>query len=240
MLMKSSWSRCLCAALLAAAAFTASAADTPRFLYPFNGESLAGWTAKPGEGKSCWKVGTARVSPTDPKQLEVAPGGKELVNQSPGHGQSLDLYSAIRHGDGIISLEVMVPKESNSGIYVMGEYEVQVLDSYGKDANPGPGDMGAIYGAQPPNHPKYLAPGQWNTFEIHWRAPRFDATGRKTANACFLKIVLNGATIHENLEMKGPTPGGVDGREKPEGPLMFQGNHGAVAYRNIVIKPLPQ
>jgi hypothetical protein len=161
-----------------------------------------------------------------------------LINNTAGHGQSLDLYSLVTHGDAILTLEVMVPKESNSGIYVMGEYEVQVLDSFGNDANPGPGDMGAVYGAQPPRKPKYRAPGEWNTYEIHWQAPRFDAAGRKTANAKFLKVILNGVTIHENLEMKGPTPGGVDGKEKPRGPLMFQGNHGAVSYRNIKIAPL--
>jgi hypothetical protein len=120
----------------------------------------------------------------------------------------------------------------------MGEYEVQVLDSYGKDNNPGSGDMGAIYGAQPPRRPKYRAPGEWNTYEIHWLAPKFDPTGKKTANGKFIKIILNGTTIHENLEMPKATPGGVDGKEKSKGPILFQGNHGPVAYRNIKITPL--
>lgn len=215
------------------------AAEPPGTLHPFNGKDLSGWTAKPGDGKSAWVVGTAKLDPSDPKRLVVTPGGTELINHSAGHGQSLDFYSSVLHGDAIITLEVMVPRESNSGIYVMGEYEVQVLDSYGNDAHPGPGDMGAVYGAQPPSKPKYRAPGQWNTYEIHWQAPKFDAQGKKTANARFLKVILNGVTIHENLEMKGLTPGGVDGKEKAKGPLMFQGNHGAVAYRNIAIRPLP-
>jgi hypothetical protein len=212
------------------------AADAPST--PFNGRNLEGWKTKPGEGKSAWCVGAAKLDSADPKRFTVSPQGHELINNTAGHGQSLDLYSLVTHGDAILTLEVMVPKESNSGIYVMGEYEVQVLDSFGNDANPGPGDMGAVYGAQPPRKPKYRAPGEWNTYEIHWQAPRFDAAGRKTANAKFLKVILNGVTIHENLEMKGPTPGGVDGKEKPRGPLMFQGNHGAVSYRNIKIAPL--
>jgi hypothetical protein len=62
--------------------------------------------------------------------------------------------------------------------------------------------------------------------------------GKKTANAKFLKVVLNDKLLHENVEMKGATPGGVGGKEKPKGPLMFQGNHGPVAYRNIVVRPL--
>jgi hypothetical protein len=115
-----------------------------------------------------------------------------------------------------------------------------VLDSFGKDANPDSGDMGAIYGAQPPRNPKYKEPGEWNTYGIYWQAPKFDASGRKIGNAKFLKVVLNGVLIHENVEMKGPTPGGVDGKEKAMGPLMFQGNHGPVAYRNIKIAPLKQ
>jgi hypothetical protein len=162
-----------------------------------------------------------------------------LVNDAPRYGASWDFYSKAVYGDQKIEVEVMVPKGSNSGIYVMGEYEVQVLDSFGKDANPGPGDMGAIYGAQPPRSPKYLAPGQWNRYEIHFRAPRFDASGNKTANARFVKVVLNGQVIHEDVEMLGPTPGGVDGKEKPAGPIMFQGDHGPVAYRNLRITRLP-
>jgi len=215
------------------------AADPAAAVRPFNGKDLSGWTAKPGDGKSAWCVGTAKPDPADSKKLVVTAGGNELINATAGHGQSLDLFSAAKHGDALITLEVMVPKESNSGIYVMGEYEVQVLDSFGKDANPDAGDMGAIYGAQPPQKPKYRAPGEWNTYEIHWLAPRFDAAGKKTASARFLKVILNGVLIHTDVEMKGLTPGGVDGKEKALGSLMFQGNHGPVAYRNIVIRPLP-
>ncbi len=227
----------VCLSLLTAT-FVAQA-QSDGVIQPFNGKNLDGWKARTeGSARSQWKVGSAKPDPSDPKKLAVTPDGNQLINHTAAHGQSLDLYSEALHGDAIITLEVMVPKESNSGIYVMGEYEVQVLDSFGRDANPGPGDMGAIYGAQPPQKPKYKAPGEWNAYEIHWLAPRFDAAGKKTANAKFLKVILNGVTIHEDVEMKGPTPGGVDGKEKARGPLMFQGNHGPVAYRNIKIAPL--
>jgi hypothetical protein len=220
------------------AATLAAQAQPGGTIAPFNGKNLDGWKPKTeGSARSLWTVGAAKPDPAHPKQLLVTPGGTELINQTPAHGKSLDLYSEARHGDATITLEVMVPKDSNSGIYVMGEYEVQVLDSFGKDANPGPGDMGAIYGAQPPQQPKYRAPGEWNTYEIQWQAPKFDTAGKKVANAKFLKVVLNGVTIHENVEMKGPTPGGVDGKEKAQGPLMFQGNHGAVSIRNLKIVP---
>ena len=61
---------------------------------------------------------------------------------------------------------------------------------------------------------------------------------KKTANARFLRVELNGQVLHENLEMKGPTPSGVSGKESPAGPLMLQGDHGPVAFRNITITPL--
>ena len=225
------------AAVCSCALWVANAGD---IIQPFNGKSLDGWKTKPGKGVNAWCVGAARLDPDNPKKFVFALDGDEMINNTEGHGKSLDLYSDALHGDAIITLEVMVPKGSNSGIYVMGEYEIQVLDSFGKDANPSPGDMGAIYGAQPPQKPKHKAPREWNTCEIHWQTPKFDTASKKTANAKFLKVILNGVTIHENLEMKGLTPGGVDGKEKARGPLMFQGNHGPVAHRNIQIKPLKQ
>jgi len=229
----------LTATLFIAALSLATALAQSDTLKPFNGKDLTGWKGKSeGSVQSQWTVGTAKPDPANPKKFVVNPKGNELINNTDGHGKSLDFYSTTTYGDALITLDVMVPKESNSGVYVMGEYEIQVLDSFGKDANPGPGDMGAIYGAQPPRNPKYKAPGEWNRYEIYWQAPKFDGNGKKISNAKFLKVVLNGVTIHENLEMPGPTPGGVDGKEKAKGPLMFQGNHGPVAYRNIVIKPL--
>jgi len=201
----------------------------------FNGKDLTGWKTKQSKNKSNWVVGAAKLDPNDAKKLVVAKDGRELVN---AQGRGVDIYSEYIHGDAIIRVEVMVPKGSNSGIYVHGEYEIQVLDSFGKDKNPGAGDMGAIYSAQPPKNPKFKAPGEWSQFEIHWQAPKFDDKGAKTANAKFVKVILNGQVIHENVEMKGPTPGGVTGKEHAQGPLMFQGDHGPVSYRNIIIQKL--
>ena len=101
----------------------------------------------------------------------------------------------------------------------------------------GPGDMGAIYGASQPSINACLKPGQWQRYVIEWQAPKFDAAGAKATNAKFLKVELNGQPLHENLEMKEQTPGGVVGKEVPAGPLMFQGNHGPVAFRNIIVLP---
>ena len=74
----------------------------------------------------------------------------------------------------------MVPKGSNSGIYLMGEYEVQVLDSFGKpDDKPGQGDLGAIYSAAAPKMNAAKKPGEWQKFVIEFQAPKFDGTRRR-------------------------------------------------------------
>ena len=223
--------------LTMALASAVASAQSDKVRRPFNGRDLTGWKTKQPDKKHGWTVGTAAVDKNEPKKLVARPAGKELVNVTEAHGKSHDLYSDARHGDAIIALEVMVPKGSNSGIYVQGEYEIQVLDSYGKKKLGG-GDMGAIYGAQPPRINACKPPGEWQKYEIHFRAPRFGDDGKKTANARFIKVVLNGKVLHEDVEMKKQTPGGVSGREHAVGPLMFQGNHGPVAYRNIKIRPL--
>jgi hypothetical protein len=128
----------------------------------------------------------------------------------------------------------MVPQGSNSGIYVMGEYEVQILDSFGKE-QVGAGDIGGLYGAAAPRLNAAKAPGEWQKFVIEFQAPKFDGD-KKIANAKFKKVTLNGQVIHEDVEMQGPTPSGVTGKEAATGPLMFQGDHGPVAFRNIEIR----
>ncbi|HEX7897168.1 MAG TPA: DUF1080 domain-containing protein [Planctomycetota bacterium] len=200
---------------------------------PFNGKDLAGWKLKGAAEKSKWKVGKASLDPAAQNKFLVAEGG-ELVN---AQGGGVDIYSEAKHGDAVIEVELMVPKGSNSGVYVMGEYEVQVLDSFGKEKM-GTGDIGALYGAAPPRLNASKAPGEWQKMVIDFRAPKFGADGKKTANAAFVKVELNGQVIQENVEMKGPTPAGVTGKEAAEGPLMFQGDHGPVAFRNIRITPV--
>lgn len=207
----------------------------------FNGKDLSNWQTRPeGKGKDCWTVGKPSVDPANPKNLAVASGGEAMVNVVTAFGQSWDIATRKKFAGPIrIEVELMVPKDSNSGVYVMGEYEVQVLDSHGKaDKDMGAGDIGAIYSAAVPKKNASRQPGQWQKFVIEFAPPQFDATGAKKANAKFLKVELNGDVLHENLEMKGPTPGGLTGKEAAEGPLMFQGNHGAVAYRNIKVTPL--
>jgi hypothetical protein len=134
-------------------------------------------------------------------------------------------------------------------VYFLGRYEIQVFDSWGV-TQPKHGDCGGIYQrwddrrepkgfeGHPPRVNASRAPGQWQSFDVLFRAPRFDASGRKTDNACFIKVIHNGVVVHENVELTGPTRASLFQDEKPVGPLMLQGDHGPVAYRNIWIVSL--
>jgi hypothetical protein len=204
----------------------------------FNGKDLDNWVVNGDKNKSKWVAGKAAMSSDDPKQLVNKGGSGEMINLAAQHGDSLDIYSTEKFGDCRIELEVMVPKGSNSGIYVMGEYEIQVLDSW-DSVKMGGGDMGAVYGASPPRVNATRRPGVWQKYVIDFKAPKFDASGKKVENAELVRVELNGEVIHkENLVLASQTPGGIAGREAATGPLMFQGNHGPVAYRNIIVKPL--
>ena len=211
------------------------------------GPGMAGWRKPTGE----WQmVGQAVQDPADAKKLAVEPGTGTIVNGP--KGRTRNLFTVEAFGDIVAHIEFLVPKESNSGVYFMGRYEIQVFDSYGKKgAYPGI-ECGGIYQRWDPKRgkgkegfeghsPRVNAsrpPGRWQTFDVVFRAPRFDAAGKKVANARFVKVVHNGTVIHENVELTGPTRGAAFNDEQATGPLMLQGDHGPVAYRRIAIVPL--
>jgi hypothetical protein len=217
----------------------ASAAGEKEIL--FNGKDLGGWKLRNPQFTQTWKVvSEVKLDADNPKLLVGSgQGGSPEAAMFRGpidHGS--DIMTEKEFGDCQLHVEFMVPKGSNSGVYLMGRYEVQVLDSFGRPDNQlGMGDCGAIYSARVPSINASKAPGQWQSFDITFRAPRFDAAGKKTENARFLSVVFNGKTIHENVEVKGGT-GGEIGPEQPTGPILLQGDHGIVAYRNIWVTPL--
>jgi hypothetical protein len=226
--------------VMAAALVLAPAARAEdKVVTPFNGKDLTGWKLKGPKEKSKWVVGRATLDEKNPAKLAVTPlppeadGGpaaRLLINAS----GSVDLYTEEKFGDCTVEVEFMIPKGSNSGVYLMGEYEVQILDTYGKKGALKPGDMGGIYNTAAPKVNACKKPGEWQKFVIDFQAPRFK-DGKKVANAKFLKVTLNGEVIHENVEPKGSTGGGLTGKEVASGPLLFQGDHGPVAFRNVKI-----
>jgi hypothetical protein len=197
---------------------------------PFNGKDLAGWKLRGTQEKNKWAVGTATVD--DKGKLLYSKEGQQLVNTA---GGGIDIYTEQVFADCRVEVEVMVPKGSNSGIYLMGRYEVQILDSFGKKKL-GTGDMGAIYGVAIPKVNACKKPGEWQKFVIDFKAPRFDGK-IKISNAKFNKVELNGEVIHQDVEVTKGATGGALGGEVPAGPLMFQGDHGPVAFRNLKITP---
>jgi Domain of Unknown Function (DUF1080) len=225
---------------LTALAVAADKGEEAKPITPFNGTTLEGWKPK-DKDKSKWVVGRATMDEKDnnklavkviPPQADGGPGVRELINPE----GSSDLYTEQKFGDCTVEVEFMIPKGSNSGVYLMGEYEVQILDSYGKD-KVGPGDLGGIYNNAAPKTNASKKPGEWQKFVIEFQAPRFDGE-KKTENAKFIKVTLNDQVIHENFEMtKGVTPGGLTGKEAATGPLMFQGDHGPVSFRNLKVIP---
>lgn len=157
-----------------------------------------------------------------------------------------NLMTLQEHGDIFLSLDFMMPKGSNSGIYLQGRYEIQLFDSWATKV-PHVTDCGSIYERWDESRPEgrkgyeghpartnaSLAPNLWQHLEIEFRAPRFDTGNKKISPAQFVKVELNGVVIHENVMLSGPTRASAFNDEKSTGPLVIQGDHGPVVFRNI-------
>ena len=154
-----------------------------------------------------------------------------------------DLRTRDSYGDVRLHLEFQVPAtptseahedRGNSGVYLQGRYEVQILDSFGVDA--GPVDCGAIYGVNPPEVNEAFPPGIWQSYDIVFRAPAWDG-GTKVAPAR-MTVVWNGSTVQEETQVPGPTRLG-DPEAPGPGPIRLQDHWNKVRYRNIWLQPLP-
>jgi hypothetical protein len=181
---------------------------------------------------------------TKPYDIQVVSGKGILVNKQTEAAKG-DIFTNFEHGDLDLELEFMMPKNSNSGLYFQSRYELQLLDSWGKKKLTS-GDCGGIYerwdekrpegrkgyeGTAPKSNPLKL-PGIWNKLKISFEAPKFE-NGKKIKNARFVKVILNGVTIQDNVVLNGVTRGAIDENEVALAPFRIQGDHGAVAFRNI-------
>lgn len=213
--------------------------DAPKTISLFNGHDLSGWKII-GTMTNEWQFGKAAMNPNHPAKLKVVGPGEELISTN----RTVNLSSEAVFGDCTVELEFLVGKsseendvDSNSGIKMMNIYEVQIFDSYGK-ATPGKTDCGAIYSETAPLLNACKPPGEWQKLMIDFRAPRFDETGKKIANARFVKVTLNGQVVQDNVEIAHGTNVSRNAPEHPTGPIYLQGDHGSVAFRNLKVTPL--
>jgi len=208
------------------------------------GGDLSAWRGNTGD----WTVvQDAALAPGNETLLAGQAGAGAILNGP--QGKTVNLLTKQEFGDVRAHVEFMVSKDSNSGVYLMGRYEVQVFDSWQKPSEYPGIECGGVYErwdesrdpkgfeGHSPRVNASKAPGQWQTFDVVFRAPRFDKNGRKIANARFEKVVHNSVLVHRAVEVTGPTRASAYEDEKPLGPLMLQGDHGPVAYRNLWVAP---
>jgi hypothetical protein len=190
----------------------------------FEGMTLNGWTTRDGK-PAAWKYDNKPNG-----SMTVVPGTRDIVSKE-------------TFGDAQIHVEFMEPKTNgegqdrgNSGVYIQGRYEVQVLDSYQSQTYPD-GQCGAVYKQYVPLVNACRPPEQWQTYDIVFHAAKFDAAGKKTAPAR-VTVLQNGVLIQDNVELKGPTGGPLADNEVPKGPLLLQEHGHEVKYRNVWFRPL--
>jgi hypothetical protein len=156
-----------------------------------------------------------------------------------------DIISKERFTDYQLHIEFRVPympdakgqARGNSGVFMQGRYEIQVLDSFGI-ADPGTGDCGAVYNQSAPLVNACKPPKEWQAYDIVFRAPRFDDAGTLIEKAR-VTVRQNGTVVQNNTEIKGPTWGDTFGKLSEPGPIVLQDHGNPVEYRNIWILPLP-
>jgi hypothetical protein len=193
------------------------------------------------------EVGGVELDPKNPKKFVAKEGSGVWYNGPKGNAKNL--FSKQKFADVEIHLEFCVPKGSNSGIKFHSHYEIQILDSFGKKELTGD-DCGGVYPRADVIKGRYThldkgiapkvnackAPGEWQTLDVTFLAPRFDKEGKKIKNAMIEKATLNGQVIHDKQELLTPTGDRWKNKEMVEGPLMIQADHGPVAFRNVVVR----
>jgi hypothetical protein len=198
-----------------------------------DGKDLAGWTTRDGKPAG-WKAGDGYV--------EIVSGKGDIMTKEK-FGPDFQLH-----------VEFWLPKmpddvkgqaRANSGVYLQGRYEIQVLDSYKNDTYAN-GSVGALYGILAPDkaaqEKAVKPPEEWNTYDITFTSPRVDENGKVTEKGR-LTVKLNGVTIIDDGKFDKWTGGELDQKIGNPGPILLQDHHNKgggpnVRYRNIWLKPL--
>jgi hypothetical protein len=232
----------------------------------FNGRNLEGWKFRNAGAKKVWVAcDDVRLDPANPARLvPVGPGGTAAAALLCGDdGRGSDIMTVDDYDDYQLHLEFTVPKSSNSGVYNRGLFEIQVFDSYGA-GKLAFHDCGALYERAIPPENLARPPGAWQSFDITMRGRKIslDWNGKsvyrdmdvrygETDRAAFERLNQENATKPEALRVRlreengkyvgyfgeGGTRSSLAGPDRP-GPILLQGDHGPVAYRNMYIRKL--
>lgn len=207
-----------------------------------NGRDLTGWHSE-NQAAHEWftaaSVTYRRIFSPTQLTAKAAPGDRMVNGKT---GKTANLITDARFGSFELYLEFILAKGSNSGVFLHGLYEIQIFDSFGYHGPMTVGDCGGIYelpeggGGSAPASNAARPPGEWQSLRIWFQAPRFDAPGKMTAKPKVLRVLLNEVPVQENVTLSGPTTSHLNIPEAATNPIMLQGDHGPVAYRNIYIK----
>ena len=189
----------------------------------FDGTSLESWMKRDGT-PAAWRVADGA--------MEVVPGAGDICTRQ----RLADHYLHIEFRLSDMP-DVVGQRKSNSGVFLQGRYELQVLDSSGW-VKPGMGDCGAVYDQYAPLTNACLPPLQWQTYDVVFRAPRCE--GKVVKERARLTVLLNGVVIHNNVELSGVTGAPSDTNVQLPGHLRLQDHSNTVWYRNVWAVPLPR
>jgi hypothetical protein len=231
-----------------------------------NGRDLTGWTFRNPAAKKVWVVcDDVKLDPSDPARLVPvgSGGGPSAVMLCGGDGRGSDIMTVDKFDDYALHIEFTVPKGSNSGVYNRGLFEIQVFDSFGVKT-PAFHDCGALYERAVPKENLAKPSGEWQSFDITLVGKRLslvwngktvydktDVRYGETDRGAFERLTKENAGRPPELQVKlreengryvgyfgeGGTRSSLPGADRP-GPILLQGDHGPVAYRNIRIKPI--
>jgi hypothetical protein len=193
--------------------------DDDKTVVLFDGKDWSNFTSKDHQ-PSPWRINEDGAA--------IATGGDAISKQT--------------FGDFHLHIEFLCPvsdKEgqarSNSGVYLHGRYEIQVLDTFGMEAKDN--HCGGIYKIATPLVNASRPAGTWQTYDVTFRSPRFDDAGKVKENPR-VTVLHNGVVIHNNIELPGTTAGGIDQTMVKEGPLLLQDHGDPVQFRNIWVRRL--
>ena len=189
----------------------------------FNGKDLSNWTTRDG-GEPRWNV------------------ADDIITVEPRTG---DIMTKETFTDHFLHVEFMCPDmpeatgqgKGNSGVFLQGRYEIQVLDSYGIEV-PGKGDCGSIYNQFAPLVNACKPALEWQTYDVIFRAPRLNDAGEMLANVR-ATVIQNGLVILNNVQLPGMTGANIDSAVGKPGPLLLQDHGNHLKFRNIWAVPLP-